>query len=216
MEGLWGSLIIIFFIVISVLGKLVQKKKEGQDAPPASESPDLEGLPEIVRRMLYGPQAARKATPARPATHPDQEAVEQPRPVTIRSVPPRGTPYQPPVARPAPPRPQAPVTPRPVVVPSAWEPPVPPARRPARPLPQEWEEEGPRRPLPPQAPVPTAGPGLRQPPRPAAPRPVTTEPTGGPPEGRKAVMLHALLGDLQDVRRGIVLSEILGPPMAFR
>ena len=169
MESLWGPLIFVLFIVVSLLGKLMGKKKENQDAPPVSESPDLEGLPEVVRRMLYGPQAARKATPARPATPPGQEEVEQPKPVTTQSVPPRGTPYQPPVARPAP-----------------------------------------------QAPVPAAGAGMRQPPRPTVSQPFTAEPMGGRPEPRKAAMSHALLSHLQDVRRGIVLSEILGPPMAFR
>ena len=226
MENLLGPLIFIAIIVISLLGKL--KKKADEESPlPPGETPDLNDLPEMLRRMFTGDTTVRKARPAAPKE--DEDTGWQPvQPVTIPRPQQRDMPYRPPVARPAAPRESAAPAPprqqRPIVV----EPPV--ARPAARPVaaPAAQEEEGPRR-----RPA-LAAPRQSTPPRtrsaafavslplrtlrqPAAQMPAEpAKKTGQPVPSKRPSPAHALLRDIDDVRRGIILREILGPPVSMR
>lgn len=228
MENLLPLLVFAVIAVISILGKLKKKTDEESSLPP-EETPDLNDLPDILRRMLTGDTTVRKARPAAPKEDED-EGWQPVKPVTIPRPQQRDMPYQPPAARPAAPRESAAPKPasrpqRPIVV----EPPVPrsAARPVAAPAAQD-EQEGPRR-----------RPGLatpRQstPPRtrsaafkvslplrtlrqPAAQKPAeTAKKTGQPAPSKRPSPAHALLRDIDDVRRGIILREILGPPISMR
>ncbi len=226
MENLIGPLIFIAIVVISILGKL--KKKTDEESPmPPGETPELNDLPEMLRRMLTGDTTVRKARPAAPEEG-DDTGWQPVKPVTIPRPQQRDMPYQPPVARPAAPRESAAPAPprqqRPIVV----EAPV--ARPAARPVaaPAAEEEEGPRR-----RPAPTA-PRQSTPPRtrsatlavslplrtlrqPAAQKPPeAAKKTGQPVPSKRTSSAHALLRNIDDVRRGIILREILGPPISMR
>ena len=214
-RDLIGVVVFIAFVILSVLGKLRKKPEEDAGAPPA-DTPSLDELPETLRRMLTGQPPMRKARPAAPKAAPETEG----RPAQPVAAPPaqRRTPYQPQVARPAAPRTAIPAPPRPVAQP------VQQPRRAAPAPPPVGEEEGPRhRPqhvTVPQSPAPklpkplTAQQmALRSAPRPAdAPR--TPKPVHAAPEQAEAG--PTFLKDLHEVRRGIILSELLGPPLALR
>jgi len=226
MDNLIGPLIFIAIVVISILGKL--KKKADEESPlPPGETPDLNDLPEMLRRMLTGDTTVRKARPAVPKEDDDTGWQPVP-PVTIPRPQQRDMPYQPPVARPAAPRESAAPPPsrpqRPIVV----EPPV--ARPVARPVatPAAQEEQAPRRRPAPAAPRQSTPPrtrsaafkvslplrSLRQP---AAQKPAeAAKKAGQPVPSKRPSPAHALLRDIDDVRRGIILREILGPPISMR
>ena len=209
MEGL-GPLIFIVIMVISVLNKLRKKPDEESPQPPG-EIPDLD-LPEILRKMLTGQTTVPKARPAAPKEIAD-DGWQPVKPVTMPMPQRRDTSYQPPVARPSAqraPEAPAPVRPRPPVVVEA--PVSRPAARPAR--------AAAAPPTPPRArsaalssvnlPLPTLR--SRGVPQPAAKarRAAQAAPV------QQALPAHVLLRNLDDVRRGIVLSEVLGPPISLR
>jgi len=227
MENLIIPLIFIVIAAISVLGKL--KKKADEESPlPPGETPDLNDLPEMLRRMFTGDTTVRKARPAVPKEEDDDTGWQPVKPVTIPRPQQRDMPYRPPVARPAAPRQSAAPAPprqqRPIVV----DAPV--ARPAARPVatPAADEEEGPRHRPAPAAPRQSAPSRtrsaafavslpLRTLRQPAAQMPAEpARETGQRVPSKRPAPAHALLRDIDDVRRGIILREILGPPISMR
>ncbi len=211
MDNLLGLLIFAVIAIVGLLNKAAQNRKGGEEAPPSTPPIEPEDLPETLRRMIYGD--ARPIPKARPAQPPQARA-----------------PYQPPVARPA----QQPrqTTPqqrqarpqRNVIVqaaPRTAEPsgdtPTPTRMRPDQ-----------VRPAPRPAPVPHASaPKAPKPvPRPSAPAPAAVSQvaqqvaarmaTRKRTEPKKAAPAGAFFKSIDEVRRGIVISEILGPPVSMR
>jgi len=219
MENLLPLVVFAVIVLISLLSKLRKRTDEESTAPPP-ETPELEDLPETLRRMLMGEPLVRKARPAAP------KEGEETQPVIIVPPPRRDMPYQPPVARPAAPRPSPAPTP-PVVRPVA-RPTMQSLTRPvAKPVaPPVVSEEGPhRRPaeVAPQprtllrVPKPVVAPAPKvQAPRPAARQPVAAKKERVAAPARKPESHYQLLGNLDDVRRGIILSELLGRPLSLR
>ena len=199
MENLLPLVVFAVIVLISLLTKLRKRTDEESTSPPP-ETPELEDLPETLRRMLTGEPLVRKARPAAPKEGDETE------PVIIVPPPRRDMPYQPPVARPAARPVQRPVA-KPVVSPAADE--EGPRRRPAEVAPR------PRMLL--RVPKPVAAPAPRvQAPRPAARRPVAAKKERAAAPARKPESQYELLGNLDDVQRGIILSELLGGPLSLR
>lgn len=216
-----GLLIFIVILVISLLGKL-RKKSEDAPSQPTSEIPDLNDIPDIVRRMFTGEAAVPKARPARPKEVDDDDEGWQPVPPVIIQAPQRrASTYQPPVARPAV-RPisdtEGPSRPKPPIVVKAPVPGPPARQAPPRPAPK---------PVTPVQPLltPTLTPtltrsqtlsakSLRAPIAPKCEAPANRQPQARGKQQRNAAC--GLVNDLVDVRRGIILSEVLGPPVSMR
>jgi hypothetical protein len=199
MENLLPLVVFAVIVLISLLSKL-RKRTDEESVSPPEETPELENLPETLRRMLTGEPLVRKARPAAPKEGDETE------PVIIVPPPRRDMPYQPPVARPAARPVQRPVA-KPVVSPAADE--EGPRRRPAEVAPR------PRTLL--RVPKPVAAPAPRvQAPRPAARRPVAAKKERAAAPARKPESQYELLGNLDDVQRGIILSELLGGPLSLR
>jgi len=199
MENLLPLVVFAVIVLISLLSKL-RKRTDDESVSPPEETPELENLPETLRRMLTGEPLVRKARPAAPKEGDETE------PVIIVPPPRRDMPYQPPVARPAA-RPVQPPVAKPVVSPAADE--EGPRRRPAEVAPR------PRTLL--RVPKPVAAPAPRvQAPRPAARRPVAAKKERAAAPARKPESQYELLGNLDDVQRGIILSELLGGPLSLR
>ena len=102
MENLLGLVLFIVFIVATLVGKMQKKKGEQEESPPPSDGPpELEDLPEALRRMLMGGgPPVRKATPAPQPAPPDVQPVAQPvarpvaervKPVIVHAPPPKTT-----------------------------------------------------------------------------------------------------------------------------
>jgi hypothetical protein len=199
MENLLPLVVFAVIVLISLVSKMRKRTDEESTSPP-TETPELEDLPETLRRMLTGEPLVRKARPAAP-----KEGGET-QPVIIVPPPRRDMPYQPPVARPAARPVQRPVA-KPVVSPAAGE--EGPRRRPAEVAPQ------PRMLL--RVPKPVVAPAPKvQAPRPAARQPVAAKKERAAAPARKPESYYQLLGNLDDVRRGIILSELLGRPLSLR
>lgn len=243
MDNIVEIAFVVIFLLFSVVG-LFRRVTEGRDVEKRKQESDwtVGDLPEETRRMLFGEKTPPTAAPAKPkqsadpftevrdmfnevrrqievqTAKPRQSAPKPQQPPALPSQPaqaPRRPHPQQPEFRPAqsPPRQAVPqrMGPRPQqprMVPQQSEgsmrrevqppkpPPVPMARRqqtPQRVAQRRLVEpdEGPKMPI--QRPK-------RQEPRRRAPRP------------RRI----ALLATADDIRRGIVLSEILGPPRAMR
>ena len=216
--GDWFGIVIFLVIaIVSILGKLQESKKKG-DAEEPLDSPSIEpeDLPEPIRRMLYGDreQPVRTAKPARPAESRQTETEPAAAP----------TPVRPTASRPLTVAP--PVKPRQMQIPVAQQAAAPKPARPAAPLIPEDNETRPRmqpliqKPQPPQVPRISA---------PVVPKPVAVVKTINPPdptqliraaraseEKVKPIANPWLFKDKADLRRAIVLSEILAPPLALR
>jgi hypothetical protein len=209
MDDLFGPLI---FIVIMVIGLLSKLKKTNEEAPrPPGEMPDLD-LPEILRRALTGEGPVPKARPAPPRDSDDDGWRPVP-PITIQPPQRRETPYQPPVARPTLQRaPEAapPPRPRPPIVVEA------PTSRPTAKTVPKLVRTPPATPASPRTRAATLSPvrSLRSM---AAPQPAAkAKKTAPAPPAPQPAHAHALLRNLEDARRGIILSEVLGPPLSLR
>lgn len=212
-----GLLIFIVIMVISLLGKL-RKKSEDAPSQPTSEIPDLNDIPDIVRRMFTGEAAVPKARPARPREVDDDDEGWQPVPPVIIQAPRRrDSSYQPPVARPAArpiPDTEGPSRPKPPIVVKAPVP-VPPTRQaPPRPAPKPVTPAQPS-----LTPTLTRSQTLSAKSLRAPVAPTCEAPANRPPQARGKQQRNAacgLVNDLIDVRRGIILSEVLGPPVSMR
>lgn len=230
MEGLAPLIIFAVLAIAGVLRKVYEQRREAEEARDRATRRKIrrEDLPEATRRLLYGegtktaePRGAtpppvpqgrpRQAVPAIPVSR--EQA--QPRPGPQPQVRPTAQPARP-VPRPAPQRPAQPVQraqqPRPL--------PQPHQRPQRRPRPQ------PQRPPQPQAPPPAEAEEPARPARQARRRPARRPGPARPrtaqrPRSARRVKrarpaTHALFSGLDDVRRGIVAAEVLGPPKALR
>jgi hypothetical protein len=200
MENLLPLVVFAVIVLISLVSKMRKKTDEESPSPP-SETPELEDLPETLRRMLMGEPLVRKARPAAP------KQGEETQPVIIVPPPRRDMPYQPPVARPAARPVQRPVA-KPVVSPAADE--EGPRRRPAGVVPQARTLV-----RVPQS-VATRTPQVQVPRAPVAPQPVTGKKERMAASARRSEPHYELFKNLDDGRRGIILSELLGPPLSLR
>jgi len=218
--GDWlGIVIFLVIAIVSILGKLQEsKKKDGEDESLDSPSIEPEDLPEPIRRMLYGDRdrPVRTAKPAQSAASKRMEAESA-------AAPPAPAPDRRPTPRPvtvAPPRAKT----RPTPIPVAQQSTAPTPPRPAAPRIPEDDETRPR--MQPLIQKPT-------PPRPkiaVAPQAKPATPSmARPPEAAQLIKAARaadasvkpianpwLFKDKADLRRAIVLSEILAPPLALR
>jgi len=239
MDDLISLIVFIVFAIIGILGKMRQKSSEDM---PETQEPWRDALPrdlpEKTREILFGRGKVQQAKPAQSQEGPRAGGeYEQPvRPVRPAGVPPVATPRQVRAdAEPVRPRTHPPARPQPRPAPGRpARPPQPPRAVPpaqgARPQPRPAarrteDESGPRmRPQDMQqfsaermrqqamarlaggAPKPPAPPGARAPQPPAAAQ-RQPEPAHG---------VTALIRNLDEVRRGVILSELLGPPLSMR
>ena len=208
-----GLIIFAAIVVLSLIGKAREAARRADEEGTTGPSQPLD-LPDEVRQRLRDRHDVRTAQPAAPQ---DVEAEDDGWSVVPPPAPQRPLVQQRPV-RPAPPRPQRPTpvqTQRRVVVQRATPqgpPPPPPAPRRQAPTRPPSPRQRPARPTQVQRPKRREGPRpTRKQPR--APRPPQ-------PRGRRPVQAatpqRILFENLDDVRRGIVLAEILGPPKALR
>jgi hypothetical protein len=237
MEELFKSivgLVVLVGFVIAALSKAAREQR-AQAAKKSGEPKQIraEDLPEATRRILYGTPGVRRARPAAPTQleHREEEENEgekgleeagiaheesapeylepmRPAPSLRQGRPPR-------VAQPIR-RPQPHAAPRPVVI--LEEPRVPPLTLPG--LVKELirqQREATRVPAPPPPPRKVTPrdrprPALKplKEPMPAAPAKRPRRPASPQP------FLKALLATREDLRKGIVLREILGPPKGLQ
>jgi hypothetical protein len=243
---LQGFAPVIILIVLAVLGIAQKIKEQRQVAERRAQDPKttIQGMPPETRRMIYGDQAPtarprenndqsevadwtellfpkqpprpleprtakprQSATPV--ATHPKVQSPVPP-PLTTARPAPEGEALRPlaPARPPVPPRParpaplQRPVRPT-VPVQSGRQ--ATPAMQHSRPLPRPHQRETVRTA---RVPVVEEQEGPKQPRMPAPPPKA--------PQVRKKRPALTLFYAIEDVRRGIVLSEVLGPPKAFQ
>ncbi|HNZ48344.1 MAG TPA: hypothetical protein PLZ53_03765 [Candidatus Hydrogenedentes bacterium] len=239
MEDLLGFLIFIVIAVISVISRLAKEKTTTPDIEETLPRPfPVDELPEATRRMIYGdeswdiPVATPKgggrtfvppAEPRRPAEEHRRMPADEPRTVlpsetrppvfseprqvlagdpqtARRSLAPQEAPFRPAAGRPSP----QPVTLQEVLRPAA------------SPLPARKHQEPPRR-----APRPAAAKSKPK----AAPAVVTAaapkrQETMRPAAAPRAVSFLSeevlrTFSSQEEIRRALVLREILGPPRAF-
>lgn len=240
-EEIIGVVIFLVFVIFSIVRK-IQEQMTASRRQDEQRNITLEELPEETRRMLFGETAPPTARPRGRDDSMDEEdedvIVARPRRVEPRMAKPRpGSPRPPaqtvPAAQPVqrqparqtpfpPPRPQAQP---PFRAPATQKPPPPPRQTPAteiprmRPAPLEGQMQRQIPPHVPRAPQrrrqPTVPPALVEPQEgPQQPfRPSSSEPQRGPSEPRRRRMWFA---GTRDLRRAIVLTEILGPPKSLR
>ncbi len=210
MEELLGFLVFAVIALVSFVGKLREQRKQSQEAE--SERPKVRpmDLPEATRRMLYGDSMEPPVAVPRGESSP-----EPPVAVPRREPPPLHTP--PPRRTAAPERPVPPVR-TPAAPPRRIE--APPVLRPTAADIQHELRRAIQRAFQ-QTPVRQA---VRRPPpvseeereRPPVKAPKPAQPPKRRRAEERAAPLRRLLGDLNDVRRGIILQEILGPPKSLR
>jgi hypothetical protein len=205
-----GTLVVIFIIVFaSVIGK-IQEQRKAQERKKSHKPVRPEDLPEATRRLLYG-------TPEKPASETRRESPQ------VRTAQPRTAP---PVQRQQPqqiPRPVQPQMQRPAQQTVAPPPPPPRRRAPGR-QPEGKPETvslqarheqmmAQRRKQLQDAQAQHAATVQRaQQIRQGAIEPAQVAPAS---RRRKAPAVSALFSNLDDVRRGIVMMEVLGTPKAF-
>jgi hypothetical protein len=215
---------VVFFLVILGVGALIkrmgEKREEETAQKNAPRSLRKEELPEATRRMIYGEQGVPTARTARPAGYAEDDrdgvndegdagrAASGKRDVLVMleemarqaqgANPVTRTPT--PVARPAPPQ-------------AAPQRAVP--QQPVRRASMEPERVSPQaRPVPAGRPAPRPVPAPPVSAKPAAPpaKPAAKAPEPKREQRKAAGSLGALLRNMDDVRRGVIMSEILGTP----
>jgi len=209
-EELLGFLVFVAIALVSLVGKLREQRKQSQETE--SERPKMrpEDLPEATRRMFFGDSMEPPVAIPRGESSPEPPvAVPRREPPRLQTPPPRRAAAP---ERPVPPvrTPEAPprrIEAQPVLRPTAAD-----IQRELRRTMQRAFQQTPLR----QAvrrPPPVVE-EEREGPPPEAPKPAK------PPKRHRAEERPApfgrLLGDLSDVRRGIILQEILGPPKSLR
>lgn len=209
METIIGFLVFVAIVVISIVNNIATErkaaKKKNEKKPARTTS--FDELPEATRRTLFGDGEIIVARPRQAQTEkqeqrpvparrvPLEEARPTPKPVSARSVPVGDMPQEPrvqPTARPVQQQPLGTQTLR--RQPQQQRQRTVPAAQPRKPDVRPRKTEQPRRTKPVQKPV------VARKPAPALPR---------------AQGLSALLQSTNDMVRGMVLREILGPPKAF-
>lgn len=210
MENLLPLIIFLAIALFSIVAKLREQKGEEDEKPPTLPR-TRPGLPERTRRMLYGEPQVRPSRPT-PEEHegpvvlipPPRPA--QPRPVQSRQAQPSARRVQP-----VTPRQPAPAARPPATVMQRRE--MPPAARSegkgSRIRPEDVKARLAAQPLARQrvAERQQAAPDRE------GPKPATAKPRAPLPMGKHR---PALLKDLAQIRHGIILREILGPPVGLR
>ncbi|HOF40906.1 MAG TPA: hypothetical protein PLD73_12600 [Candidatus Hydrogenedentes bacterium] len=214
MDELGSLLIVIIVVVASLIGK-IQEQRKASEHKRSRKPVRPEDLPEATRRMLYGapekPPAATRREPAPVRTAQPRVAPQAARPQVVR---PQAV--QPPAER----RPVAPQHPRPML--ETAPPAAPPPKVQRRPAPQpemlsmqarhermmaqrmkELRDAQAQR----SAMLHRAQQIRQQGAAAVAARPRTLK--------KAAPFREDVFSDLDDVRRGIVMMEILGAPKAF-
>jgi len=220
-------LLVVFLVIaglFSVIKKVQEQVEQEKRRQERERRQEAEGLPEATRRLLYGNEEPERAAPDTSA-QPLRGRREWRPPVAV----PRGRPTQPVVPPPVPPAPSRRAKP---IQQRAPQPRVPRPQRPAKTAQR-------RVPQPPGTPVsvhevlrrgpqarPAAKPAQRPAPEsPQRPRPrARRRPTAAPPPQRpaphrvkrKRAPAKALFSGLDDIRQGVVMREILGPPVSMR
>jgi len=206
-----GSLVVVIIIVVASLIGKIQEQRRAKERKLSRKPVRPEDLPEATRRMLYGApdkpaaEARREAAPVRTAQPRVAPRLERPRPQPMRR----------------PPQPQAP---RQVLETATPPPPPPPVRRRPAPPPETQPETVSMQARHEQMMAQRMG-QLRdaQAQHAAMLQRAQQIRQGGaaaaaqqPRARRKAAPSGAgLFSNLDEVRRGIVLMEVLGPPKAF-
>ncbi len=222
MGDLLGFLFLAVIVLISIISKINEQRKAAERRQSGAKQVTAKDLPPETRRAIYGstevPVARARGAEPQPTAQPVQPRVARPaqprRPVQARPVAQQ--------ARPAIRRRETVVRRTAAAAPSLRER----AQAIRTQIEQAFEgavEEAallqqppkiPRRPTPQparrleRAPAPTAGPRPTQ-------RRASQKPAPEPPR-RKAAPARALFSGMDDVRRGIIMSEVLGPPKAMR
>lgn len=210
MEELLGFLIFAAIALVSLVGKLREQRKPSQETESEGPIARPEDLPEATRRMLFGDSMEPPLAVPRGESPP-----EPPVAVPRREPPPRQTP--PPRRAVAPERPVPPlrapaapprrIEPRPVLRPTAADVQRELRRTMQRALQQTQVRQAVRRP-------PPVFEEEHEGPPPEAPKPA--QPTKRRRAEQRTAPLRGFLRDINDVRRGIILQEILGPPKSLR
>ncbi len=218
-----GSILFIIITAVATLVKYLNKKKEEEEKRRQSmPAPRPEDLPEATRRMLYGdsqvPTARKRQAPAQPTVivaRPRQvigEDEDGPRPAPPRPIIPPGPPRQAgrPVHLPIPPRPMQPS--RPVF---SQPRPAPPASMPS-PNAARQIMTGMGR-TPDYAPPPAVAPDGDWMRRDQLERGRQAERAQGQAADRANIARkRRIFAAGTDLRRAIIMNEILGPPVALR
>lgn len=221
-ENLFGLLIFVAIAAVSSILNAQKQKREDAERKVQQETRKQQraaapNMPEATRRMLYGddreiPTAQpRQAAPAAPPARPAVPTAPRPQDVRPRSmqapVPQQSSSQRPQQVAPQRPqpgrygapestsrgtRPRALVQPQPVRRQSRQT-----MQQAMRPAQVQYQEEAPRAEAPP-------------------PRPVRSAPAPKPVTGNAAARVKALLHKRTSVRDAVVLSELLGPPVALR
>ncbi len=231
MEDVLGFVIFLVIIVISIINKIRTEAKESQERPVQRKRPvSLDDIPEATRRMLYGDGSdIPVAKPRTAASEHHRPIPVTPHPVTARRVELELEEGQKPILTVPPPPPvYAPPHPVPQPAPQMMQPqrPAPIRQTPAQqvrrqtpaiqqPIRREYQQQRSQ---------------ARPHPQPAARRQYSEEEEGPkkkyvPPKPQPQMLqakvtssgsgLHALLASKNDLARGILIKEILGPPKAY-
>jgi hypothetical protein len=223
---MWDNLIpIAIFIIIMVVGAVrkAQESKQVGDRQQQSKRTSVEDLPEETRRMLFGdprvPTAQRRG--AAPTVQRTSEA-EAPEVLVADPRPRQATPAHP--VRQAPQRAERPIreaTSRRQVAPPMRKPQAQ-AQRSARPQVQQ-RRSAPRQPAATQRTAQQRPPAQRRPQqtpqRSSQSRQQQAERSRqrqAAPAAAPTARAHPLFAGMGDVRRGILISEILGPPVSMK
>jgi len=219
MENLLGFIVFLAIVIISIINKVVTESKAAKKEQEQRDRPiSVDEIPEATRRMLYGDGADIMVAKPRRDSSERRAAPTRPHPVTAREVKvEQGQPQQPPrpFVQPQPttrPEPQ----PKPFVqTPQPTRPATPPMRQP---MPQTLRQPAPQtrpRRKPYSAPTPShvRAESARRAPARTAPK-MRTQPVAAETAGT-GLNLLAMLASKDDLARGILLREILGPTKAF-
>ncbi len=219
MENLLGFIIFVAIVAISIINKIRTEGAEEPDVEKKKPSLSPEDLPEATRRMLYGDRDGgvivakpRKPTSDRPVRAPQEV---KPHPVSARTVDYERAPD--PQAQPQPaPFLQKQSGPTRTMTAPTRQPMAQTLRsQPEQPKPRWQQQPAPAR-QPSRHPARSAAKTTKKPPaRSVRKTPMQPSVAAAAPRGSMAG-LTALLASKNDIARGIVLHEILGPPKAFQ
>lgn len=222
MDDILGFVIFLVIIAISIISKIRKEAKESQERPVRRERHiSKEDIPEATRRMLYGDGGGIQVAKPRTAASEHRPHTSKPaHPVAARQLE-MGPEHR--VAPPKPPRPPQPVRqmgPQSSVRDIKREIPTMVHRQPPTPQPMARQYNPPKRYQPRPHPQPVRRRVVQR--EQEAPRRQYT-PKKRMPKKQPVVMhtpasgmgLAGLLASKNEIARGILLREILGPPKAF-
>ena len=225
MDNLIGFIIFLVIIVISIINKIRTESKDSQERPAQRDRPvSMEDIPEATRRMLYGDGSGIQVAKPRTATPEQARSGSATHPVTARRVDVESTRSAPPPTPSRPPQPVRQMGPQASVRAEKREMPTMARHQTSTAQAARRQYTSPQRFQPRSRPQPQ--PVRRHAVKPdrkaSGKRPVP--PTRRPQQQPKTVPIAAssggsgisgLLASKNDLARGILLREILGPPKAF-